>query len=221
MKSRLANLLAIFTASAIAVSAGAADAPESTTDAAKLQFFEAKVRPLLVENCYACHSANAKKLKANLLLDTPAGILKGGDSGPVIVPGEPDKSRLIDAIRYQNVDLQMPPKKKLADPQIADLTTWVRMGAPLPQHGADAAAVTGAIGFDLHKRRASHWSWQPVRPVPPPAVKHPAWPQSDIDRFILAKLEDKSLTPAPPADRRTLVRRVFFDLTGLPPTPHD
>ena len=187
-------------------------------DPAKVEFFETKVRPLLVDQCYACHSASAKKLKANLLLDSVAGLLKGGDSGPAIVPGDPDKSRLVDAIRYQNVDLQMPPKKKLSDRQIADLTEWVRMGAPWP--GAPAAASASASEeFDLQKRKASHWSWQPVKLVPPPAAKNTSWVHNEIDAYVLAPLEEKGLAPAAPAERRTLVRRAYFDLLGLPPTP--
>jgi hypothetical protein len=202
---------------AAAPAAGAEPAP----DAAQVQFFETKVRPVLVERCYACHSASAKKLKANLRLDTPEGLLKGGESGPAIVPGRPEQSRLIDAIHYQNVDLQMPPKKTLAEAQIADLTAWVKMGAPWPGAPASQATVATSGGFDLLKRKASHWAWQPVIAVAPPAVKNAAWPRDAIDVFVLAKLEEKGLNPAAPADRRTLVRRLYFDLLGLPPTPQE
>jgi mono/diheme cytochrome c family protein len=188
-------------------------------DEARVQFFETKVRPVLAEHCFACHSGQAKKLKANLLLDTPAGLLKGGDTGPSVVPGHPEQSRLIDAINYRNVDLQMPPKRKLTEQQIADLTAWVKMGAPWPNAPPAAATVPAGEGFDLEKRKASHWSWQPVRPVTAPPVKNAAWPRNEIDTFILAKLEAKGLTPAPPAERATLIRRATFDLLGLPPTP--
>ena len=215
MHLRRVVLLAIL-AAAGAAAARADDAP----DPAKAEFFETKVRPVLVDQCYACHSASAKKLKANLRLDSHAGLLNGGDTGPAIVPGEPDKSRLIDAIGYQNVDLQMPPKKKLSHRQIADLTEWVRMGAPWPGSPVAAKAAAGD-GFDLQKRKASHWCWQPVKAVPPPAVKATSWPRSEIDAFVLARLEEKGLTPAVPADRRTLVRRAYFDLLGLPPTPQE
>jgi cytochrome c553 len=197
-----------------------AAAPPAAGDDAQGQFFEAKVRPVLAEQCYSCHAASAKKLKANLLLDNVAGLTKGGDSGPAIVPGDPDKSRLIDAIRYQNVDLQMPPKRKLSDQQIADLTTWVKMGAPWPGAPAPAVATAGTT-FDLRQRTATHWAWQPVRHVDPPSVESASWPKSDIDPFVLARLEQKRLAPAGPADRRTLVRRLYFDLLGLPPTPEE
>src|SRR3954462_6811941 len=110
-------------------------------DDAGAQFFESKIRPILVGRCYSCHSASAKKLKAGLHLDSQKGLLKGGESGPALVPGAPEKSRLIEAVEYKNVDLQMPPKEKLGDPQIADLTNWVKMGAPWGKESAPAAAV--------------------------------------------------------------------------------
>jgi mono/diheme cytochrome c family protein len=184
-----------------------------------VQFFETRIRPVLAEHCYSCHSAQSRKLKANLLLDSPAGLLAGGDSGPSIVPGHPEQSRLIDAILYQNVDLQMPPKRKLSEQQIADLTAWVKSGAPWPNAPAAATTVAAGEGFDLGKRKASHWSWRSVRQVPPPPVKNTAWPRSEIDVFVLAKLEEKGLTPAAPAERAALIRRAYFDLVGLPPTP--
>ena len=212
---RFPSVVLFLVPAAVVSAARADDAPRPD----QVEFFETKVRPVLVEHCYSCHSATAKKLKANLLLDSAAGLMKGGESGPVIVSGEPAKSRLVDAIHYQNVDLQMPPKKKLAEKQIADLTAWVKMGAPWPASTATTATVAHAEGFDLQKRKASHWSWQPVRPVPAPAVKDAAWPRSEIDAFVLARLEENGLAPAAPADGRTLARRAFFDLTGLPPTP--
>jgi len=184
MRLCLLTVVAVLQAAALCA-AGADGAP----DPAGVQFFEAKVRPVLVEHCAACHSAGAKKIKANLLLDSAAGLLKGGDSGPAIVPGHPEQSRLIDAIHYQNVDLQMPPKKKLADQQIADLTAWVKMGAPWPAAPGAAPAVAAAGGFDLQQRKASHWCWRPVQPVQPPAVKDAAWPKSNIDAFVLARLK--------------------------------
>jgi cytochrome c553 len=183
------------------------------------QFFESRIRPLLVDRCYACHSAQAKKLKAGLRLDTREAILEGGESGPAVVPGEPGKSRLIDAVRYANVDLQMPPKEKLADAQIADLVAWVKMGAPWGNQAATSVAMVES--FNLQKRKAEHWAWKPVAPHPPPPVRNAAWPKDPIDHFILAKLESKNLPPAPDADRRTLLRRVCFDLIGLPPAPRE
>jgi cytochrome c553 len=190
-------------------------------DDAGAQFFESRIRPLLVDRCYSCHSASAKKLKAGLYLDSQKGLLKGGESGPALVPGAPEKSRLIEAVEYKNVDLQMPPKEKLGDQQIADLTQWVKMGAPWGKDSAPAAAVAKVETFDLQKRKAQHWAWQPVADPKPPASKDADWPRDPIDQFVLAKLDEKNLRPAAPADRRTLLRRVHFDLIGLPPAPHD
>ncbi len=185
----------------------------------EVEFFEQKVRPVLVEHCYKCHSAQAKKPKGGLLLDSRAALLKGGDSGPAVVPGQPDESRLVEAVRYQNVDLRMPPRGKLPDAVIADLTRWVRTGAPWPHEAAPQGAKVVKEEFNLRQRKERHWAWQPVRPQTPPAVANADWPSQPVDRFILARLEGKKLTPAPPADRRTLLRRLSFDLIGLPPTP--
>jgi hypothetical protein len=209
MKKLLSLVGALLTANAVI----AAD-----SNPADVEFFEKKIRPVLAERCFKCHSTQAKKLKGDLLLDSRAGVLKGGESGKVVVPGRPDKSRLIEAIRYKNVDLQMPPQGKLPEHVIADLTAWVARGAPWPD---EKGPVTGPnrYAFDLAKRKREHWAWQPVHVESPPRVKNTAWPVSPIDHFILAKLEDKGLTPALPADRRTLLRRVHFDLIGLPPTP--
>ncbi len=193
-------------------------ATAAAADPAGAEFFETKVRPVLVEHCFGCHSANAAKLKGGLRLDSRAGLLKGGDTGPAVVPGEPGKSRLVAAINYADVGLQMPPKGKLPAAAIADLTAWVKMGAPWPE--TSVADASGSVqAFDLQKRKAEHWAWRPVRATPPPAVRDAAWPLSPVDRFLLAKLESAGLRPAPPADRETLLRRVTFDLTGLPPTP--
>lgn len=191
-------------------------------EAAQEEYFEAKIRPLLVDNCLECHGA--EKHKGGLRLDVRAAMLKGGDTGPAIVPGKPDKSPLIEAIRYEG-EVQMPPKKKLSSDQIAALTDWVKQGAFWPDaraagvssHSAPTVRSPGAT--DLAKRDQLLWSFQPVSHPAPPAVKDRAWPRSAIDRFILARLEAEGLTPAPEADKTTLIRRVFFDLIGLPPTP--
>jgi mono/diheme cytochrome c family protein len=190
----------------------AADKP----DAAGLEFFERRIRPLLAENCYQCHGP--EKQRNGLRLDSRTAILTGGDRGPSIVPEKPDESRLILAVRYGD-EPRMPPKGKLSDAQIADLATWIKMGAPAPAPKEEiASSVRPSDHYDFAERRR-HWSYQPVRPVAPPAVKDAAWCTSPIDRFILARLEAAGLSPSPPADRRTLIRRVTFDLTGLPPTP--
>ncbi len=182
---------------------------------AQLNFFETKVRPVLANNCYKCHSTQAEKVKGGLMLDSREGLLKGGESGPTIVPGNPDKSLLIKAIRYTDPDLQMPPKdKKLTDQQIADLTTWVKMGAPDPR-SATAAQKTWT---DSGK---THWAWQPVKKYDPPTVQNSSWIQTPVDNFILAKLQEKEMTPNAAAARETLIRRAYFDLVGLPPTPKE
>ena len=169
------------------------------------EFFEQKIRPVLAERCYSCHSAIAEKLKGNLLLDTREGTLKGGDQGPSVVPGDPDRSLLIRAVRFTDPDLQMPPKKKLPADQIADLEAWVRNGAPDPRTKAGAKTMP-----DAEKIKA-HWAFQPLQDSP----------LTTIDAFIRASLEVKGLHPSPPADRRTLIRRVTYDLVGLPPTAEE
>ncbi|MBM3848032.1 MAG: DUF1549 domain-containing protein, partial [Verrucomicrobia bacterium] len=170
-----------------------------------ISFFEQKIRPVLIAHCYSCHSAEAKKLKGNLFLDSKAGWQKGGDSGKaIIVPGKPDESLLIRVIRHAEPDLEMPPNKPmLPEAVIADLVTWVKMGAPDPRDGAT-----------LEARRAdkSWWSLQPLAKQ----FKH-----DSIDGFIQAKLEEKKLTLNPSADPRVLIRRMSYDLTGLPPTPEE
>ena len=183
---------------------------------AQLQFFENKIRPIFANNCYKCHSRQAEKLKANLSLEFRDGLLKGGETGPAIVPGDPDHSLLIKAVRYTDPDLQMPPKNPLSGQQIADLEAWVKMGAPDPRvAGATLASA------DWGKNRREHWAFQPVKNVQTPAVAATAWVSTPVDAFILAKLEASHMQPAAPADKRALLRRATFDLTGLPPTPEE
>ncbi|MGQ0637206.1 MAG: PSD1 and planctomycete cytochrome C domain-containing protein [Planctomycetaceae bacterium] len=191
----------------------AKDSPTLTV--AEQQFFEKQVRPLLIKHCYECHSTEAKILKGGLYLDSRAGWMKGGDSGAAIVPGDPDNSLLIDAVRY--AALEMPPQGKLPAPAIAILEQWVRMGAPDPRIDG---APTLATGPDPAAGRA-HWSFQPLRKPDLPRVKNEGWPHSDVDRFILAGLDAQGLTPAVDADKRTLLRRVYIDLIGIPPTPSE
>jgi hypothetical protein len=186
----------------------------------QIEHFEKKVRPVLAQYCYKCHSAQARRPKGGLRLDSRAGLLKGGDNGPAILPGHPDRSRLLTALRYTDPELQMPPKGKLPDSVLADLTAWVQMGAPWPNEAGPQTAA-GTYAFDLAKRKREHWCWQPLHPTPPPPVRDGAWPLDPVDYFILAQLEGKGLAPASAADRRTLLRRVSFDLVGLPPTPEE
>ncbi len=206
--SFLASITAHLTYPPLANSQTAVSAPED------LEFFEKQVRPLLVQHCYECHSG--AESNGGLLLDSRDGWQKGGDTGPAIVPGEPDKSRLIEAVRYKNHDLQMPPKKPLSEAEVNTLVQWVQRGAPDPR---DSTSPRPAVvkGMSLEEGR-QFWSFQPIANPPIPSVKNPQWVRTPIDAFILAKLEEHDLAPAPPADRRTLIRRASFDLIGLPPT---
>ncbi len=181
-------------------------------------FFEAKIRPLLANKCLECHGP--KKQESDLRLDSRDAAMKGNADGPVIVPGQPEKSRLIAAVSYHS-DIKMPPKGKLPEEAVADLTTWIRLGAPWPAGSASAAAPGAESLATMNPVEAArhHWAFQPVHEPALPAVTNRAWVQSPIDAFVLARLEAKHLAPAPPADRRTLIRRATFDLTGLPPTP--
>ncbi len=191
-------------------------------DEAQVRFFESKIRPVLAQHCYSCHSAKAEKLKGGLRLDSRDALLRGGDTGPAMVPGQPEKSRLILAVKQTDEDLQMPPKSKLPDVTVADLAAWIKMGAPWPKEAPPAAADAGPKTVaDYDRLRKEHWAWQPLKRAAPPAVRDAAWPSDDLDRFIMARLEEKGLAPVGPADPYTLIRRVTFDLTGLPPTPED
>ncbi len=182
-------------------------------------FFEKRIRPVLIQNCQMCHNAKAKT--ASLDLTTGAGILAGGQSGPVVDRANPDQSRILRAIRYDE-SLKMPPMGKLKPEQIRDLTDWVKLGAPWPGTEANQPVASTPVaqpGFTEEQKK--FWAFQPVRPVSVPEVSEAseaAWAHNDIDRFILAKLDEKGLHPAPPAGKLTLLRRATFDATGLPPT---
>ena len=178
-------------------------------------FFERKIRPVLVAECYSCHSTEAKKVRGNLLLDSREGLLKGGDSGPSLVPGKPEESLLLEALRHEG--LEMPPEGKLPDAVVADFERWITMGAPDPRSGR-AAAVE--VGIDLEAGRR-FWAFRPPRRHEPPAVTDADWPRNEIDRFILAGLEAKGLKPVRDADKATLARRLYYDLVGLPPSPEE
>ncbi len=196
------------------------EAGVSAGDASNLEFFEKRIRPLLAENCLPCHGP--AKRKAGLRLDHISTILAGGDNGPALVRGDPTRSRMIRAVEYGDPDLQMPPKGKLPAEKIAALRAWVEAGAVWPQEPpppptAQPSEPARVEAFDLERRKREHWSWGPIRPVEPPAVKRADWPRGDVDRFILSKLEEKGIEPAPPADGLTLLRRAYFDLIGLPP----
>jgi Protein of unknown function (DUF1553)/Protein of unknown function (DUF1549)/Planctomycete cytochrome C len=192
------------------------DEPEATPE--QIDFFEKKVRPLLVEHCYQCHSVNAKRLEGKLLLDSRKGHVLGGDSGPSILPGKADDSLLIEAVRYASYE--MPPKGKLPDNDIETLVRWVNMGAPWPEEVAPTVDANRGE-FDLEQRQSEFWVWQPISNVNSPEIKNGAWPQNEIDRHILAKLEQAGLNPTMDADQTALLRRLYFDLIGLPPTPEE
>jgi mono/diheme cytochrome c family protein len=180
------------------------------------QFFETKIRPILAENCWKCHGE--QKHKGDLRLDARSTAMTGGDSGPAIVPGHPEKSLLVKAIGYADSELKMPPAGKLTREQIADLTQWIKMGAPWP--GADKGGSVVRKGeFKITDKDREHWSFLPIKRPPVPAVKHATWVVNPIDAFILAKLEEKGLLPSGPASKSELARRLYYDLTGLPPTP--
>ncbi len=206
---------------AIGVLCGGALEAADGKELAKTDFFEKHIRPVLVESCYECHSARSEKLRGGLMLDTKDGLLKGGDSGAALVPGNPDKSLILQTMRHEtkDSDLHMPPKKdKLSDAILSDFENWIRMGAPDPR---TEKAVAKTV-WDAEKA-ASHWAFKVPSKVDVPKVAAPKhFPViNEIDRFVLAKLQEKKLSPTVRADRATLIRRISYDLTGLPPSAEE
>jgi hypothetical protein len=187
-------------------------AEEDDAQRAAMKFFENEVRPVLVNRCFECHGE--KKKKGSLRLDHISFITKGGDSGPALVPGDPDKSLIIQGIRYEDKDFEMPPKEKLPSKEIAVLEKWVKLGAPWPLNDTNIARVDE---FGFTEKQRNWWSFQPLTKPAPPEVKSD-WARNDIDKFIAKKHAELGLTPAPEADRHELVRRLYFTLHGLPPT---
>ncbi|MCB1211251.1 MAG: DUF1549 domain-containing protein, partial [Verrucomicrobiales bacterium] len=207
MRFSLSSILLLLT---VAVCHGADDAEREAA-----RFFEKDVRPILVNRCYECHSKT--KQKGGLRVDHVGYLKTGGDTGPALIPGAPEKSPMIEAIHYTDEDFQMPPKNnggKIPDAEIATLEKWIKMGAPWPEDAAHKVVVTEG-GFTEEQR--GYWFFQPVAKVQPPAIKSD-WVRNDIDRFIMQKLKENGLDHAAEADRHELVRRVYFDLHGLPPT---
>ena len=189
-------------------------------DAKKVAFFEKKIRPILVENCYECHSEKAKKVKANLYLDTRAGWIQGGDSGTVIVPKKPGQSLLFKAISYESNDLRMPPDGKLSKEAIKNLQKWILEGAIDPRENEmGMKKKQNPISLKELADVRDYWAFKPVQSQPFPKVKMAGWAEDSIDYFVLANLESKKLTPSRYADKYTLLRRIYFDLIGLPPSP--
>ena len=206
MRSRWNAILLVVCWAALPAAQGAEADPKG------VEFFEKKIRPVLVEHCYKCHSAEANKSKGGLVVDTRAGLRDGGESGPAVIPGNPAKSALVKALRHDGI--KMPSEsKRLPGAVIADFETWIKAGAADPRDGK--AVVRRGIDYTEGRK---HWSYQPVRVVPPCAVKNGAWPRGKIDRFILTGLEAKNLPPAADAAAATLLRRLTFALTGLPTT---
>ena len=180
------------------------------------EFFEKKIRPVLADNCYSCHASSMKSPKGGLVLDTKAGTLKGGVSGASIVPGNPQQSLLLRAIRQIDLNLKMPPGDKLSDPVIADFEKWIAMGAPDPRID-NVITVAKVSGIDFAKGK-QWWSFQPLLEKAVPSVKQVSWGRTKIDGFILAQLEQNKLKPSAEADARTLILRAYLDLTGLKPS---
>jgi hypothetical protein len=206
-------LSAMVMTTALASTAGPAIADE----AARLDFFEKKVRPILVNNCYTCHSASTKP-SGGLRVDDRTGLLTGGNSGPAVVPGDPDKGSLLRRVTSKDDKQRMPREgKPLTPDEIANLAAWIKDGAAWPAVKPPASFGKPKPKYEALKKE--HWAWQPLTDPKPPAVADVSWPRDDIDRFILAKLEDKGLKPVSDANRVALLRRVTFDLTGLPPSP--
>lgn len=220
LRRLLAGLLCCLVVSTVSASDGleageTVDAAvTSELTAAELEFFEKKIRPVLVEHCYECHAADAKAVRGGLLVDSATAFRAGGDSGPAVVPGDPEGGTLLDALRYET--FEMPPKQKLPQHVIDDFEKWITQGAPDPRTGT-STPLAGASGIDLIKGR-DFWSFRPLSETAAPAVQQVDWPRNDIDRWILAAQEARELQPAADADELTLLRRVTFDLTGLPPT---
>jgi hypothetical protein len=191
-------------------------AARADDEAARIEFFEKKVRPVLVKNCYTCHSASTNA-KGGLRVDDRGGLLRGGSSGPAIVPGNPEKSLIMQAVNHSGDVSSMPPRKNLSAEELADLSRWIKEGAAWPK----AELAVSKPNSKYEQLRKEHWAWKPLRDVQAPLVRAASWARGEIDRFVLAKLEEKGLCVVGDADRPTLLRRVTFDLTGLQPAPEE
>jgi len=197
-------------------------AADAANDRAETRFFEKRIRPILAEHCYECHSEEAGERKGGLLLDRERGWLDGGNTGKAVVPGDLQGSLLITAVRYQDEDLQMPPKDELEDKDVRLLEQWVRRGAPGPAVELAETSFSRLGNQEyLFSEARDHWAFQPVRAPDLPAADDPAWNRHAVDRFVAAKQKENGLTASPPAHPRTLLRRLSYDLTGLPPQPGD
>ncbi|MBI3861949.1 MAG: PSD1 domain-containing protein [Planctomycetia bacterium] len=211
------NIRRVFLACGVVLLCAAVPIRADGTDPQQIEFFEQKIRPVLVQHCYACHSEKAAaggKLKAKLMLDTREGVAKGGETGPVVVAGKSGESLLMKALRYDG--LEMPPAGKLPENVIADFARWIDTGLADPRDGKAAQPKPREIDLAAGRR---FWSFQPLKESAPPEVPASPWAKTPIDRFILARYAEHGLTANGPASREKLIRRVYFDLIGLPPTP--
>lgn len=215
----LLPVAALLLPAAAAALAPAENPPEP--GAQQIEFFETRVRPVLAARCYACHSGKAAQPMGELRVDGRALLLRGGARGPALTPGKPEESLLIKAIRFDHPGLQMPPGSKMPAAEIEALTEWVRMGAPWPSDAPAPPAGSPTIPVTRDPARVNHWAYLPLRRPAPPRPAHAAGARNEIDHFLLNRLAADGLKPAPEADRRTLIRRLSFDLTGLPPGPDE
>lgn len=210
------SLVSKVAASVIVICAMVSDGIAAEPNAKGIEFFEKKIRPVLVAQCYKCHANGAKNVRADLLLDSREGLLQGGESGEAVVPGKPGAGTLLSALRHE--DFEMPPKKKLPASVIADFEKWIKMGAPDPRTSKTPVIARKTIDFGEARK---FWAFQPPKQPNAPKVKDTRWSRSQADRHVLAGLEAAGLSPAADADPRVLVRRIFFDLVGLPPSPDE
>jgi len=205
--------------SALIVSAAALPSlGAQTVNAGTPDYFETKVRPILANNCFGCHGASAL---GGLRLDSSEAMLKGGTRGPALVPGDPNTSLMIKAIKQTDANLKMPQGSKLKDSDIADLEEWVKAGAVWPKSATAVSTSTNGSKYIISAERKAFWSFLPLKTEPVPAVKDPKWGKNEIDRFILARLDKEGLKPVAPASKHDLLRRATLDLTGLTPTPEE
>ncbi len=194
--------------------------PKAQFTPQQIEFFETKIRPVLAEHCYTCHSEKSKKLKGKLYLDSRVGILKGGETGPIVKLGKPNESRLIEAIEYRSTDLEMPPDKKLKDHEIKNLARWIEMGLPWPDEGKKTVKTQDEV-YDWEKLKTSHWAWKAIKKPDVPQADGITWAKNPIDHFVARLRKQKGLKENSPASSRDLLRRMQVDLIGLPPTQEE
>lgn len=219
LQLRLPLLLASFILLGLlqwSIIAKAQEPAEESFTQEQLDFFENRIRPILVEHCYECHSADSKSIQAKLRLDGREFAIQGGDSGAALVPSKPHESLLIAAVSWKGIE--MPPDRKLKDEQITDLVRWVEMGVPWPGDLSAGNSNNKSSEYDWSKWRSEHWAFQSISTPEPPSLDDTSWCKSPIDYFVLSELEANGLQPSPSADPRTLIRRIRFDLVGLPPS---